>query len=155
MLISKSARIRGLKSSLQLNIGRKIGILELTLLIIRLSCLYQFRSVGLWKSNAVFESRKLVGKIDSFLACKFYIYLSIICMQFWVFGPDSLRNGLPKAVSSLEWPIPEGKGKVYVHCTDRFGRSPAVAITYMFWFCDVYASLRFQSLYGNLFMDVY
>ncbi|KAF9618876.1 hypothetical protein IFM89_002744 [Coptis chinensis] len=28
------------------------------------------------------------------------------------FDPDSLRSGLPKAVSSLEWAISEGKGKV-------------------------------------------
>ncbi|KAF8397133.1 hypothetical protein HHK36_016040 [Tetracentron sinense] len=53
------------------------------------------------------------------------------------FDPDSLRSGLPKAVSSLEWAISEGKGKVYVHCTAGLGRAPAVAIAYMFWFCGV------------------
>lgn len=53
------------------------------------------------------------------------------------FDPDSLRNGLPKAVSSVEWAISEGKGKVYVHCTAGLGRAPAVAIAYMFWFCDM------------------
>lgn len=53
------------------------------------------------------------------------------------FDPDSLRSQLPKAVSSLEWAISEGKGRVYVHCTAGLGRAPAVAIAYMYWFCDM------------------
>ncbi|KAK7410826.1 hypothetical protein VNO78_01962 [Psophocarpus tetragonolobus] len=53
------------------------------------------------------------------------------------FDPDSLRNELPKAVSSLEWAISEGKGRVYVHCTAGLGRAPAVAIAYLFWFCGM------------------
>ncbi|OWM87370.1 phosphoglucan phosphatase LSF2, chloroplastic isoform X2 [Punica granatum] len=53
------------------------------------------------------------------------------------FDPDSLRSGLPKAVSSLEWAISEGKGRVYVHCTAGLGRAPAVAIAYLYWFCDM------------------
>ncbi|CAD5172604.1 unnamed protein product [Musa acuminata subsp. malaccensis] len=53
------------------------------------------------------------------------------------FDPDSLRSQLPKAVSSLEWAISEGKGRVYVHCTAGLGRAPAVAISYLFWFCDM------------------
>ncbi|CDP13923.1 unnamed protein product [Coffea canephora] len=50
------------------------------------------------------------------------------------FDPESLRIMLPRAVSSLEWAIEEGKGKVYVHCTAGLGRAPATAIAYMFWF---------------------
>lgn len=57
------------------------------------------------------------------------------------FDPDSLRNGLPKAVSSLEWAIYEGKGKVYVHCTAGLGRAPAVAIAYMYWFLGMNVSV--------------
>ncbi|WOG96982.1 hypothetical protein DCAR_0416321 [Daucus carota subsp. sativus] len=53
------------------------------------------------------------------------------------FDGDSLRAGLPKAVSSLEWAISEGKGRVYVHCTAGLGRAPAVAIAYLFWFGDM------------------
>lgn len=53
------------------------------------------------------------------------------------FDPDSLRNALPEAVSSLEWAISEGKGRVYVHCTAGLGRAPAVAIAYLFWFCGM------------------
>lgn len=60
----------------------------------------------------------------------------IIHSQARDFDPDSLRNGLPKAVSSLEWAVSEGKGKVYVHCTAGLGRAPAVAIAYMFWFSN-------------------
>ena len=55
-------------------------------------------------------------------------------MQARDFDPESLRIMLPRAVSSLEWAIEEGKGKVYVHCTAGLGRAPATAIAYMFWF---------------------
>ncbi|XP_047963845.1 phosphoglucan phosphatase LSF2, chloroplastic [Salvia hispanica] len=62
------------------------------------------------------------------------------------FDPDSLRNGLPKAVSSLEWAISEGKGRVYVHCTAGLGRAPAVAIAYMFWFCNMDLDTAYKAL---------
>ncbi|KAJ6841783.1 phosphoglucan phosphatase LSF2, chloroplastic [Iris pallida] len=62
------------------------------------------------------------------------------------FDPDSLRGQLPKAVSSLEWAVWEGKGKVYVHCTAGLGRAPAVGIAYMFWFCD----MNLNTAYGTL-----
>ncbi|KAL4305003.1 hypothetical protein AHAS_Ahas16G0034800 [Arachis hypogaea] len=48
------------------------------------------------------------------------------------FDPNSLRNILPKAVSSLEWAISKGKGRVYVHCTAGLGRAPGVTIAYLF-----------------------
>ncbi|KAL6126832.1 hypothetical protein ACLB2K_074877 [Fragaria x ananassa] len=62
------------------------------------------------------------------------------------FDPDSLRNGLPKAVSSLEWAISEGKGKVYVHCTAGLGRAPAVAIAYMYWFLGMNLNAAYDAL---------
>ncbi|GMH27105.1 hypothetical protein Nepgr_028948 [Nepenthes gracilis] len=62
------------------------------------------------------------------------------------FDPDSLRSQLPKAVSSLEWAISEGKGKVYVHCTAGLGRAPAVAIAYMFWFCGLDLNKAYDAL---------
>lgn len=62
------------------------------------------------------------------------------------FDPDSLRSQLPKAVSSLEWAISEGKGKVYVHCTAGLGRAPAVAIAYMFWFCGMNLNSAYNTL---------
>ncbi|KAI3866336.1 hypothetical protein MKW98_007991 [Papaver atlanticum] len=62
------------------------------------------------------------------------------------FDPDSLRSGLPKAVWSLEWAVEEGKGRVYVHCTAGFGRAPAVAIAYMFWFCDMNLNSAYETL---------
>ncbi|XP_022764846.1 phosphoglucan phosphatase LSF2, chloroplastic-like [Durio zibethinus] len=62
------------------------------------------------------------------------------------FDPDSLRNELPKAVSSLEWAISEGKGKVYVHCTAGLGRAPAVAIAYMFWFRGTNLNTAYDAL---------
>ncbi|EEF41555.1 phosphoglucan phosphatase LSF2, chloroplastic [Ricinus communis] len=62
------------------------------------------------------------------------------------FDPDSLRSILPKAVSSLEWAISEGKGRVYVHCTAGLGRAPAVTIAYMFWFCDMNLNAAYDEL---------
>ncbi|KAH7548273.1 hypothetical protein ACOSQ2_032680 [Xanthoceras sorbifolium] len=62
------------------------------------------------------------------------------------FDPDSLRSQLPKAVSSLEWAISEGKGKVYVHCTAGLGRAPAVSIAYMFWFCGMNLNTAYDLL---------
>ncbi|KAK6131840.1 hypothetical protein DH2020_034414 [Rehmannia glutinosa] len=62
------------------------------------------------------------------------------------FDPDSLRSGLPKAVSSLEWAISEGNGRVYVHCTAGLGRAPAVAIAYMFWFCNLDLDTAYDTL---------
>ncbi|KAL4344914.1 hypothetical protein AHAS_Ahas11G0226000 [Arachis hypogaea] len=34
-------------------------------------------------------------------------------------------------VSSLEWTISKGKGRVYVHCTAGLGRAPGVTIAYL------------------------
>uniref|UniRef100_A0A0V0IL59 Putative phosphoglucan phosphatase LSF2, chloroplastic-like n=1 Tax=Solanum chacoense TaxID=4108 RepID=A0A0V0IL59_SOLCH len=62
------------------------------------------------------------------------------------FDPDSLRSVLPKAVSSLEWAISEGKGRVYVHCTAGLGRAPAVSIAYMFWFCGMDLNTAYDTL---------
>ncbi|KAL9382172.1 hypothetical protein Peur_025207 [Populus x canadensis] len=62
------------------------------------------------------------------------------------FDPDSLRSALPKVVSSLEWAISEGKGRVYVHCTAGLGRAPAVAIAYMFWFCCMNLNTAYDTL---------
>lgn len=62
------------------------------------------------------------------------------------FDPDSLRSMLPKAVSSLEWAISEGKGRVYVHCTAGLGRAPAVAIAYIFWFSDMDLNTAYDTL---------
>lgn len=62
------------------------------------------------------------------------------------FDPDSLRGVLPNAVSSLEWAISEGKGRVYVHCTAGLGRAPAVSIAYMFWFCGMDLNTAYDTL---------
>ncbi|OAY70451.1 phosphoglucan phosphatase LSF2, chloroplastic [Ananas comosus] len=62
------------------------------------------------------------------------------------FDPDSLRSQLPKAVSSLEWAISEGKGRVYVHCSAGLGRAPAVAIAYLFWFCNMNLNAAYEKV---------
>ncbi|XP_048495240.1 phosphoglucan phosphatase LSF2, chloroplastic [Beta vulgaris subsp. vulgaris] len=62
------------------------------------------------------------------------------------FDPDSLRTMLPRAVSSLEWAISEGKGRVYVHCTAGLGRAPAVSIAYIFWFCGMDLNKAYDKL---------
>ncbi|KAL8154355.1 hypothetical protein V2J09_012115 [Rumex salicifolius] len=62
------------------------------------------------------------------------------------FDGNSLRSQLPKAVSSLEWAVSEGKGRVYVHCTAGLGRAPAVSIAYMFWFCGMNLNKAYEEL---------
>ncbi|KAG7624774.1 Phosphoglucan phosphatase LSF2 [Arabidopsis thaliana] len=62
------------------------------------------------------------------------------------FDPLSLRSQLPKAVSSLEWAVSEGKGRVYVHCSAGLGRAPGVSIAYMYWFCDMNLNTAYDTL---------
>ena len=49
------------------------------------------------------------------------------------FSAEGLRSGLPAAVSSLDGLLEAGH-RVYLHCTAGMGRSPGVAIAYMYWF---------------------
>jgi len=56
------------------------------------------------------------------------------------FDGDSLRQGLPRAAAALAALISSGE-VVYCHCTAGMGRSPGVAIAYMYWFLDDYATL--------------
>ncbi|MCD7454536.1 Phosphoglucan phosphatase lsf2, chloroplastic [Datura stramonium] len=58
----------------------------------------------------------------------------------------SLRGVLPKAFSSLEWAISEGKERVYVHCTAGLGRNPAISIAYIFWFCGMDLNTAYDTL---------
>ncbi|XP_051143051.1 phosphoglucan phosphatase LSF2, chloroplastic [Andrographis paniculata] len=62
------------------------------------------------------------------------------------FDPDSLRSMLPGAVASVEWAMSEGNGRVYVHCTAGLGRAPAVAIAYMFWFCNMNLEMAYSTV---------
>ncbi|KAJ3680933.1 hypothetical protein LUZ60_015422 [Juncus effusus] len=62
------------------------------------------------------------------------------------FDGDSLRRHIPKAVSMLDWAISQKKGRVYVHCTAGLGRAPAVAIAYMFWFCNLDLNKAYKEL---------
>ncbi|KAJ0100949.1 hypothetical protein Patl1_06738 [Pistacia atlantica] len=91
--------------------------------------------------------RRPVSKIVFVCVCNFNISGAIyIRIRAKDFDPDSLRSQLPKAVSSLEWAISEGKGKAYVHCTAGLGRAPAVAIAYMFWFCGMNLNTAYDKL---------
>lgn len=62
------------------------------------------------------------------------------------FSAEGLRSGLPAAVSALDGLLEAGH-RVYLHCTAGMGRSPGVAIGYMYWFRgydtlnDAYAAL--------------
>ena len=49
------------------------------------------------------------------------------------FSAEGLRSGLPAAVSALDGLLESGH-RVYLHCTAGMGRSPGVAIAYMYWF---------------------
>jgi len=49
------------------------------------------------------------------------------------FDPHSLRKILPTGAAKLDNALEDG-GRAYVHCTAGLGRSPAMAIAYLFWF---------------------
>lgn len=49
------------------------------------------------------------------------------------FDPHSLRKILPDGAAKLDRALENG-GRAYVHCTAGLGRSPAMAIAYLFWF---------------------
>jgi len=49
------------------------------------------------------------------------------------FSAEGLRAGLPATVSALDGLLEAGH-RVYLHCTAGMGRSPGVAIAYMYWF---------------------
>lgn len=56
------------------------------------------------------------------------------------FSADSLREGLPAAAAALDAAARRGE-TVYLHCTAGMGRSPGLAIAYMYWFLDAHDSL--------------
>ena len=56
-------------------------------------------------------------------------------MPFVDFNADSLREGLPRAVAAMDKALRDGH-KVYCHCTAGMGRSPGVAIAYLYWCLD-------------------
>jgi hypothetical protein len=56
------------------------------------------------------------------------------------FSADSLRDGLPAAAAALDASLRDGD-VVYLHCTAGMGRSPGLAIAYMYWFLDEYDTL--------------
>jgi protein tyrosine phosphatase (PTP) superfamily phosphohydrolase (DUF442 family) len=49
------------------------------------------------------------------------------------FDEESVQKELPRAVAELQWAISLGK-MVYVHCNAGMGRSPGVALAYLYWF---------------------
>ena len=51
------------------------------------------------------------------------------------FDPDNLRAKLPNCVSTLN-ELMQSNHTVYLHCSAGVGRSPTVAIAYLFWRCD-------------------
>jgi len=51
------------------------------------------------------------------------------------FDPDDLEVRLPGCVSILN-ELMQSSQTVYLHCSAGTGRSPTVAIAYLFWCCD-------------------
>lgn len=62
---------------------------------------------------------------------------------------ESIRDNLPEAVGILNRAIQEratGPGEmVYLHCCEGLGRSPSVAVAYLYWFEDMTVSFRFST----------
>ena len=59
--------------------------------------------------------------------------IQLVRIPFPDFDPEGLRVGLPRAVAKLNLLMECGE-TVYLHCTAGMGRSPAVAITWLYWF---------------------
>jgi len=59
---------------------------------------------------------------------------------------DSLRDNLPEAVGILNRAIQERVKEpgdtVYLHCCEGLGRSPSVAVAYLYWFTNMTVSFR-------------
>jgi len=54
---------------------------------------------------------------------------------------DSLRDNLPEAVGivnrAIQERVKEPGDTVYLHCCEGLGRSPSVAVAYLYWFMDM------------------
>jgi len=59
--------------------------------------------------------------------------MELVRIPFPDFDPEGLRVGLPRAVARLNLLLERGE-TVYLHCTAGMGRSPAVAITWLYWY---------------------
>lgn len=66
--------------------------------------------------------------------------MTLVRYPFEDFSADSLREGLPAAAALLDAAIARGD-TVYLHCTAGMGRSPGLAIAYMYWFLDEFDTL--------------
>jgi len=62
---------------------------------------------------------------------------------------QSVRFNLPVAVGILNMAITEKakdpEDKVYLHCCKGLGRSPSVAVAYLYWFRDMPVSFRLST----------
>jgi hypothetical protein len=62
---------------------------------------------------------------------------------------ESVRNNLPQAVGILSRAIQERAREhgetVYLHCCRGLGRSPSVAVAYLYWCTDMTVSFRFST----------
>jgi len=52
------------------------------------------------------------------------------------FDPEDLARKLPRCISTLRDLLNRGR-TVYLHCTAGTGRSPTVAIAYLYWHCGM------------------
>ena len=66
--------------------------------------------------------------------------MRLVRFPFVDFSADSLREGLPEAAAALDEACRRGE-TVYLHCTAGMGRSPGLAIAYMYWCLDGYETL--------------
>jgi len=66
--------------------------------------------------------------------------MRLVRFPFVDFSADSLREGLPEAAAALDEACRRSE-TVYLHCTAGMGRSPGLAIAYMYWCLDEYETL--------------
>ena len=65
--------------------------------------------------------------------------MRLVRFPFVDFSADSLREGLPEAARVGRGV--QARRTVYLHCTAGMGRSPGLAIAYMYWCLDGYETL--------------
>jgi hypothetical protein len=88
------------------------------------------------------------------LECSYWVWWHIFRLvdiecQIEDESKESLRDNLAEAVGILNRAIQERATQpgetVYLHCCRGIGRSPTVAVAYLFWFTDMTVSFRFST----------
>jgi hypothetical protein len=103
----------------------------------------------LWRCITAMIGMQLLGLMINFSCRLLVTELVDIGCQIRDRDRSSVRDNLPVAVGILDKAITEkakGPGEtVYLHCCRGLGRSPSVAVAYLYWFTGLNVSFRFST----------